>query len=140
MSLWALGGTVIIYLAALNNVPQDIYEAAAIDGASPWQHQHVTLPMISGALFFTFIIQTIAAFQSFDEAYTAFFGKPRDSGVQQRCRRSSTSSTCSSRPSSSSIWAMPSALAWLLFVIIMIITAIQVRLSNRFVYYEGQTR
>ena len=68
--------------------------------------QHVTLPMISGALFFTFIIQTIAAFQSFDEAYTAFFGNAR----QRRSAATppfSTSSTCSSRPSSSSIWAMP---------------------------------
>jgi len=132
MSLWALGGTIIIYLAALNNVPQDMYEAAAIDGASPWkQFRHVTLPMISGALFFTFIIQTIAAFQSFDEAYTAFFSS--DAALfyviylfQQAFQFFHM--------------GYASALAWLLFVIIMIITAIQVRLSNRFVYYEGDTR
>ena len=140
MSLWALGGTVIIYLAALNNVPQDLYEAAAIDGASPWkQFRHVTLPMISGALFFTFIIQTIAAFQSFDEAYTAFFGNR------------ATAAFSSDAALFYVIYLFQqafqffhmgyaSALAWLLFALIMIITAIQVRLSNRFVYYEGQTR
>jgi multiple sugar transport system permease protein len=140
MSLWALGGTVIIYLAALNNVPQDLYEAAAIDGASPWQQfRHVTLPMISGALFFTFIIQTIAAFQSFDEAYTAFFGNR------------ATAAFSSDAALFYVIYLFQqafqffhmgyaSALAWLLFAIIMIITAVQVRLSNRFVYYEGQTR
>jgi multiple sugar transport system permease protein len=140
MSLWALGGTVIIYLAALNNVPQDLYEAAAIDGASPWkQFRHVTLPMISGALFFTFIIQTIAAFQTFDEAYTAFFGNR------------ATAAFSSDAALFYVIYLFQqafqffhmgyaSALAWLLFVIIMIITAVQVRLSNRFVYYEGETR
>ena len=60
MSAWSLGSSVIIYLAALQNAPLDLYEAAEMDGASPWaRFRAVTLPMISGALFFTLIINTI---------------------------------------------------------------------------------
>ena len=140
MHLWSVGGTVIIYLAALNNVPQELYEAADIDGASPWQRfRNVTLPMISGALFFTLIVQTIDAFQSFDEAYTAFYG----------------SAASASYSSDAALFYVvylfqqafqflhmgyASAMAWLLFLVIMVVTLVQVRLSRRFVYYEGGER
>ena len=61
MSIWTVGGTMVIYLAALKAVPQHLYEAAAMDGAGPWRRFfNVTLPMISPALFFTFIVLTIA--------------------------------------------------------------------------------
>ncbi|MQA24723.1 MAG: ABC transporter permease subunit [Micromonosporaceae bacterium] len=138
MSLWSVGGTVVIYLAALKNVPSELYEAAAIDGASAWQQfRNVTLPMISGALFFTFIVLTIAALQVFDEAYTAFYG----------------SRAAASYSSDAALFYLiylfqqafqflhmgyASAMAWLLFVVIVIITIIQVRVSRRFVYYEGE--
>ena len=137
MNLWSVGGTVVIYLAALKNVPLDLYEAAELDGASPWRRfRHITLPMISGSLFFTFIVQTIAALQTFDEAYTAFYG-------------SSASATYSSDAALFYLiylfqqafqflhMGYASAMAWLLFGIIMIITLIQVKVSKRFVYYEG---
>ncbi|MEV6493631.1 sugar ABC transporter permease, partial [Actinoplanes sp. NPDC051633] len=75
MSAWSLGSTVIIYLAALQDVPRDLYEAAEMDGASAWaRFRAVTVPMISGALFFTLIINTISSLQTFDEVFTAFFG------------------------------------------------------------------
>jgi multiple sugar transport system permease protein len=140
MSLWSVGGTVVIYLAALQNVPRDLYEAAELDGVSAWQRfRHITLPMISPALFFTLIILTIDALQSFDEAYAAFYG-------------SRASATYSSDAALFYLvylfqqafqflhMGYASALAWLLFVVIMIITAIQIRLSRRFVYYEGGDR
>jgi multiple sugar transport system permease protein len=140
MHLWSLGGTVIIYLAALHNVPQELYEAADLDGASAWQRfRNVTLPMISGALFFTLIVQTINALQTFDEAYTAFYG-------------SAASATYSSDAALFYVvylfqqafqflhMGYASAMAWLLFVVIMLITFFQVRLSRRFVYYEGGDR
>jgi multiple sugar transport system permease protein len=140
MHLWSLGGTVIIYLAALHNVPRELYEAADIDGASAWQRfRNVTLPMISGALFFTLIVQTINALQTFDEAYTAFYG-------------SSASATYSSDAALFYVvylfqqafqflhMGYASAMAWLLFLVIMLITFFQVRLSRRFVYYEGGDR
>lgn len=140
MHLWSVGGTVIIYLAALHNVPRDLYEAADLDGASAWQRfRHVTLPMISGALFFTLIVQTINALQTFDEAYTAFYG----------------SVASASYSSDAALFYVvylfqqafqflhmgyASAMAWLLFLVIMVITFFQVRLSRRFVYYEGGDR
>ncbi len=137
MSLWSVGATVVIYLAALKDVPRDLYEAAELDGAGPWQRfRTVTVPMISGSLFFTLIVNTIAALQVFDEVYTAFYG----SANQQ------------SYSNDAALFYMiylfqqafqflhmgyASALAWLLFVIILIVTVIQVRVSRRFVYYEG---
>ncbi|WP_246258240.1 carbohydrate ABC transporter permease [Amycolatopsis anabasis] len=138
MHLWSVGSTVVIYLAALKNVPSELYEAAEIDGASAWQRfRKITVPMISGALFFTLIVQTIAALQTFDEAYTAFYG----------------SASSASYSSDAALFYLiylfqqafqflhmgyASAMAWLLFLVILAITAIQVRLSKRFVHYEGR--
>ncbi|MFC8300285.1 carbohydrate ABC transporter permease [Micromonospora orduensis] len=139
MSLWSLGSTVIIYLAALQNVPRDLYEAAAIDGAGAWaRFRAVTLPMISGALFFTLIVNTIASLQMFTEVYTMYFGNRE------------TQNTFNSDAASFYVihlfqeafqflhMGFASAMAWLLFAIILVITLVQVKLSNRFVYYEGE--
>ncbi|MEU3626201.1 spermidine/putrescine ABC transporter permease [Amycolatopsis coloradensis] len=138
MHLWSVGSTVVIYLAALKSVPPELYEAAELDGASRWRRfRHITVPMISGALFFTLIVQSIAALQTFDEAYTAFYGNASSAGYS----------------SDAALFYLiylfqqgfqflhmgyASAMAWLLFAIIMVITLIQVRLSKRFVYYEGR--
>ncbi|TDC36101.1 sugar ABC transporter permease [Micromonospora sp. 15K316] len=139
MSLWSLGSTVIIYLAALQNVPRDLYEAASIDGAGGWaRFRHVTLPMISGALFFTLIVNTIASLQMFTEVYTMYFGNRE------------TQNTFNSDAATFYVihlfqeafqflhMGYASAMAWLLFLIILVITLVQVKLSNRFVYYEGE--
>ena len=84
MSLWTLGASVIILLAALKNVPEELYESARLDGAGFWRQAiSVTLPMISPALFFIIVVNTIAGLQTFDEAYTAFFGAG-NTDVQQR--------------------------------------------------------
>ncbi len=134
MTLWGVSGTMVIFLAALNDVPRDLYEVASLDGAGPVRKFFaITLPMISGALFFNIVVLTIAAFQVFDQAYLLFW-------------RDQTNAS----PSSSLFYAVylfqqafrqfdfgfASAMAWLLFLIIMAITVVQVRLSNRFVYYE----
>ena len=85
MGAWSVGGTMVIYLAALKGVPQQLYEAAAIDGASAWRRfRTITLPMISPALYFTGLILTIAGLQSFAEAYTAFYGTPGGDDGQRR--------------------------------------------------------
>ncbi|SNY55310.1 carbohydrate ABC transporter permease [Paractinoplanes atraurantiacus] len=136
MALWGVSGTMVIFLAALKNVPRDLYEVASLDGAGPVrQFFTITLPMISGAVFFNVIILTIAAFQVFDQAYLLFW-------------RDQTNVA----PESSLFYAVylfqqafrqfnfgfAAAMAWLLFVILLILTAIQVRIGNRFVYYEGE--
>jgi multiple sugar transport system permease protein len=136
--LWGVGGMVVIYLAALRQVPKDLYEAAALDGAGPWMRfRKITLPMISGALFFTLIVQTIYALQMFDQAYTMFFG------AQQNSTYSNDAALfyviyLFQQGFAFLHMGYASALAWLLFGVIMIITAIQVRVSRRFVFYEGE--
>ena len=139
MSVWSVGGTMVIYLAALKSVPSQLYEAAAIDGASPWRRfRDVTLPMISSALFFTFIILTIAGLQSFTEAYTAFFG----AGSESYSSEAALFYVIYLFRQAFEFFHMgyASALAWLLFVVILIITLIQVKLSNRFVFYYGDKK
>ena len=139
MSLWTVGGSVIILLAALRNVPQEMYDAARVDGAGWWrQTRHITIPMISGALFFVFIVDTIAAFQSFTEAYTAFFG----SGNTTYSNDAALFYAIYLFQQAFEFLHMgyASAMAWILFAIIMVVTFVQVRLTKRFVYYEGEQR
>ncbi|MFD7438412.1 carbohydrate ABC transporter permease [Streptomyces sp. NPDC059861] len=139
-SLWSVGSTVIIYFAALRSVPRELYEAAELDGVGRWNRfRHVTVPQISGTLFFTLIVNTIASLQTFTEAYTAFFG-------------SANSQTYSNDAALFYVvylfqqafqylhMGYASALAWLLFLVIVAITLIQARVSKRFVYYEGEER
>jgi multiple sugar transport system permease protein len=139
MSLWSVGSSVIILLAALRNVPQELYDAARVDGAGFWRRTvSVTLPMISGAMFFVFVVNSIAAFQTFTETYTAFFGAANttygnDAALfyviylfQQAFQFLNM--------------GYASAMAWLLFVIILVVTLIQLRVSKRLVYLEGEQR
>jgi multiple sugar transport system permease protein len=136
VSLWSVGGTVVIYLAALKNVPQHLYEAAELDGAGPIRRFFViTVPMISGAIFFTVITHTIAAMQMFDQAYTMFYGP------QQKADASDESLVYMVYLFQNAFqyfhMGFASAMAWLLFVIILVITVVQVKVGNRYVYYEG---
>jgi multiple sugar transport system permease protein len=135
MMLWSIGGTVVILFAALRNVPGELYEAARIDGAGTWnQLRHVTLPLISGPLFFVIVINTIAALQLFAEVYAMFFGSRTGGGndavlffVIYVFRQAFEFFKL----------GYASALAWVLFVIIGVITFLQFRIGRRFVYYEG---
>jgi multiple sugar transport system permease protein len=139
VSLWSMGGTIVIYLAALKNVPPQLHEAAQLDGAGPVRRfLHVTLPMISGAVFFTVITNTIAALQMFDAAYTMFYGP------QQKATASDESLLFMVYLFQNAFqffkMGFASAMAWVLFAIILAITVVQIRLGNRFVYYEGDRR
>lgn len=135
MTLWTVAGTMVIFLAALKNVPTELYEVASLDGAGGVRKFFsITLPMISGAMFFNVIVLSIAAFQIFDQAYLLFWRDQSNSSpeaslfyaiylFQQAFRQFN--------------FGFAAAMAWLLFVIIMVITVIQVKFGNRFVYYEG---
>jgi multiple sugar transport system permease protein len=136
MMLWTVGNTVLIYLAALQNVPETLYEAARVDGASAWQRfRNVTLPMISGALYFTLIINTIDSLQLFSEVYTMFYGGQPDAASNQAALFYVIYLFRNAFEFFNMGYA--AAMAWVLFIIIGIITAIQVRTSRRWVYYEG---
>ncbi|WP_432901551.1 carbohydrate ABC transporter permease [Micromonospora matsumotoense] len=140
MSLWSLGSSVIIYLAALQNVPRDLYEAAALDGAGGWaRFRHVTLPMISGALFFTLIVNTIAALQMFTEVYTMYFGNRQNAGAFNSDAASFYVIRLFQEAFQFLHMGFASAMAWVLFLIIGVITLVQVKLSHRFVFYEGDS-
>jgi multiple sugar transport system permease protein len=136
MMLWTVGNTVIIFLAALQNVPENLYEAAKVDGASSWQRfRNVTVPMISGAIYFTLIINTIASLQLFAEVYTMFYGGQPDAASNQAALFYVIYLFRNAFEFFNMGYA--AAMAWVLFIIIGIITAIQVRTSKRWVYYEG---
>jgi multiple sugar transport system permease protein len=137
MDIWACGGTMVILLAALYGVPKQLYEAAEMDGAPAWRRfKDVTLPMISPALFFCFIILTLYGLQQFAQAYTAFYGA---GGTQ---------------PEAALVYSIylfrnafeyfnmgfASAMAWLLFAISMVVTMINIGVSRRFVFYQGSKR
>jgi multiple sugar transport system permease protein len=139
MMLWSVGGTVVILFAALRNVPGELYEAARIDGASAWkQFLNITVPMISGALFFVLVINTIASLQLFSEVYTMFYGQQE--GQTAGTERAALFYVIYLFRNAFEFFRMgyASALAWLLFVVIVAITIIQLRVSRRFVYYEGE--
>jgi multiple sugar transport system permease protein len=136
MTLWGVSGTMVIFLAALKNVPRDLYEVAEIDGAGPVRRFFsITLPMISGPMFFNVIVLTIAALQTFDQAYLLFY---RDQ-VQGASDASLFYAVYLFQQAFRQFnFGFAAAMAWLIFVIIMIISLIQVKIGNRFVYYESE--
>ena len=137
MMLWSVGTTVVILYAALRNVPVMLYEAALVDGASAWRRfRSITVPMISGSLFFVLVINTIAALQLFAEVYAMFFGE-QETGAGTSAARFYVVYLFQQAFQFFNM-GYASALAWLLFLVIGIITAVQILTSRRWVYYEGE--
>lgn len=132
MTLTGVGGNMVIMLAALQGVPVHLYEAAELDGANEWnKFRHVTVPMISPAIFFVVIIGFINSFQVFTQAYVMTEGGPADSTmfyVLYLYRQAFNYFKM----------GYASAMAWFLFLVIVALTAVQFRLSARWVYYGGQ--
>ena len=134
MSLWGLGRTAIIFLAGLKQVPVELYEAAAMDGAGRWvSFWRITLPMITPTIFFNLILSVIATFQTFTSAFVATNGGPLDSTlfyVLYLYRQAFQ------------FFAMgyASAMAWVLFVVILALTLLILRSGQWWVYYEGEGR
>ena len=132
MSLWGTGGSMLIFLAALQNVPDELYEAAELDGAGAWQKfASVTVPQISPAIFFNLIMGIIGSFQVFAQAFLMTNGGPNKATLfyvlylYNKAFRDFEI-------------GYASALAWSLFVIIMAFTLLVLRSSKLWVYYEGE--
>ena len=143
MGMWWIGGNVLIFLAGLKGIPKELYEAADIDGADGWQKiRYITLPLLSPTIFFEVVTGIIGTFQIFTTAfiligtknspvgelgqsmlfyvlylYDRAFGKIGQGGFQM---------------------GYASALAWVLFIIILVITFVQLRLAKRWVHYETE--
>jgi multiple sugar transport system permease protein len=138
MSLWSVGGSMVIFLAALQGVPPELYEAAALDGAGKMrQFVSITIPMISPALFFSLVIGLIGGFQVFTQAFVM-------TGTAQPGTEGG--------PNNATLFVVlylykkafqefkigyASALAWILFALILLFTLVQRRLAQKWVYYEA---
>ena len=130
MSLWAAGGSMVIYLAGLQSVPAHLYEAAEIDGAGPWQKfKTVTVPMMSPVIFYNLIVGIIGSLQNFvlvlimTQGFSSQPGGPANSTMMYGLYLYLNAFSFLKM-------GYASALAWVLLIIIMVITALQFRLAR----------
>ena len=131
MSLWGVGAGAIIYLAGLQGIPTDLYEAAQVDGAKFWSRfWSITLPMMTPVLFFQLVTGLIGALQVFTQAFIMTNGGPNNSTLFLLLYL---------YQNAFQYWKMgyASAIAWVLFIYILILTLILHFTSKRWVYYEG---
>jgi len=136
MSLWYVGGTMIILLAGLSGIPRQLYEAAEVEGAgSLRKFWSITLPMLSPTLFFIVLTSIIGAFQVFNSAYVVSTTEGSQPGDPQQSLLFYEVYIYIHFKSLDMGYA--SALAWILFVVILAITVLQLWLSRRWVYYEA---
>ncbi|MFC4811668.1 carbohydrate ABC transporter permease [Paenibacillus sp. GCM10023250] len=130
-TLWGIGGTVIIFLAGLSGIPKQYYEAIDVDGGG-WYHKlrHITIPMVTPTIFFNTIMTIIGSFQVFSEAYILTQGGPNNKSLFFVFYLWRTAFRDTEM-------GYASALAWVLFVIILIFTFIVFKTSKSWVHYEG---
>jgi multiple sugar transport system permease protein len=132
ISLWGLGGGMVIYLAGLQGIPTHLYEAAEIDGATAWSRfWHVTLPMMSPVIFFNLIIGIINSFQTFTLPYVMTRGGPDNASMFYGLNLFFNGFQYFKM-------GYASALAWILFTVILVLVIIAFKTSSLWVYYEGQ--
>lgn len=132
MMLWSIGNPMVIFLAGLQAIPQQLYEAAHVDGASWWaRFWAVTVPMLSPVILFNLILGVIGSFQIFTSAYLL----TQDGGPEQSTLFSVTYLYRLGFEQFRMGYA--SSLAWLVFLIILVLSLFQLRLSRSWVYYEG---
>jgi multiple sugar transport system permease protein len=134
ISLWGVGGGMIIYLAGLQGIPTQFYEAAELDGCNRLQRlRHVTLPMMSNIIFYNLIMGIISCFQYFTEAWTLTRGGPADATLFYNIYIYKTAFSYQEM-------GYGSALAWVLFFIVLILSALAFKSSSMWVYYEGEVK
>src|SRR5688572_16226169 len=133
VGLWGIGGGAIIYLAGLQNIPAQLYEAALLDGAGPWQRfRYVTLPMITPTLLFVLLTSLIEAFQVFDIAYVLSRGGQGGLGDSLQFYLINLWNEAFVN----SNYGYASALAWVLVLTAAAVILVIFRTSGRWVYYE----
>ncbi len=132
LSLWGVGNAVLIYLASLQDVPASLLEAAELDGASAWQKtRNVTIPMISPVIQFNMIMGIIGSLQVFAVPYVMFPG-----GTPARSTYFYATYLYDNAFNYSRM-GYASAMGWILFVVILILTLVALKISNRHVHYGG---
>ncbi|MCI3275354.1 carbohydrate ABC transporter permease [Streptomyces cylindrosporus] len=134
LTVWQFGAPMVIFLAGLQQIPAELYEAAAVDGAGKWrQFVSVTVPMLSPVLFFNLVLQTIQAFQVFTPAFAVSAGKggPADSTLVYTLY-------LYDRGFVASHMGYASAMAWVLLIVIGAVTAVLFRTSRSWVFYASE--
>lgn len=131
MGIWGTGSTQVIFLAGLQNIPRVYYEALEIDGGNAWhKFWNITLPMVSSTMFFNLVMGIIGALQVFGQAYIITEGGPNNSSLFYVFN----------------LWrqafkymdmGLASAMAWILFIAVLVLTIVVFKTSNKWVYYEG---
>lgn len=131
MSLWGIGGGIVIYLARLQAIPTPLYESAEIDGANGFRKLlHITIPMMTPVIFFNLIMGIIGSFQSFTYAYVMTEGGPHYASLFYVLYLYRNAFRYYKM-------GYASALAWILFIVILSLTLLVFRTSSRWVYYES---
>ncbi|MFG1912175.1 carbohydrate ABC transporter permease [Kribbella sp. NPDC048928] len=131
MSVWGFGNVAVIFLAGLQGVPRQLYEAIAVDGGGAWRKfRHITLPMMTPTIFYSLVTSVIGALQVFVQAAVMTEGGPNDSTLFYIYYLYRTAFT-------NNEMGYASALAWVLFLVIMAVTVVLFRNSSRWVYYEA---
>ncbi|MFG2788393.1 carbohydrate ABC transporter permease [Streptomyces sp. NPDC048419] len=134
LTVWQFGAPMVIFLAGLQQIPMELYEAAAVDGAGKWrQFVSITVPMLSPVLFFNLVLQTIQAFQVFTPAFAVSGGKggPADSTLVYTLY-------LYDRGFVASHMGYASAMAWVLLLVIGAVTAVLFRTSRSWVFYASE--
>ena len=132
LRIWQFGSAMVLFLAALKGVPADLYEAATIDGAGKWkQFFSITVPMITPIIFYNLVTQICQAFQEFNGPFIITNGGPRGSTTL-------ISILVYNYAFKSNQMGMASALAWIMFVIVCILTIIAFTSQKKWVYYSDE--
>lgn len=131
LGLWGVGGSMVIYLAGLKDIPGHLYEAAKIDGAGGWSRlTKITLPMLTPVIFFNLVMGVIGTFQYFTQAFVMTRGGPEDSTLFY-------SLYLYDRAWRYMDMGYASAMAWILFIGIVVLTAAIFRTQRKWVHYGG---
>lgn len=134
MSFWGVGGGMIIYLAGLQGIPTALYEAAEVDGANKIQSFfNITLPLITPVLFYNLVTGIIGTFQIFTSVFVMTAGGPNDATLFYNLYLYNNAFRYQRM-------GYASAMAWVLFLIVLVLTLLVFRSSSAWVYYEGELK
>lgn len=134
MSLWGVGGGMVIFLAALQGMPEHLYDAAKIDGAGTGRlFRHITMPMLTPTIFFMMVTSIIGSLQTFTNVYVMTQGGPGTSTLMYGLYIYQNAFTFLKM-------GYACALSWVLFGIILVLTWLQFRVGSAWVYYEAELR
>jgi multiple sugar transport system permease protein len=132
MAVWGAGNTVVIYLAGLQGISRQLYEAADLDGAGAFQRFfHITVPLMTPIIFFNMIMAMIGAMQTFTQAYIMTGGGPNNASLFYSLLLYRTAFSLQRM-------GYASAMSWILFIIIALLTFVVFRSSDRWVFYESK--